>query len=82
MIEDEIDGVVLPLDLEAVLAADKRESGAELGQEFPQVPEEPPVDFARMCLVPQPQEIEVVGVLQNLLGQLGPGTREGSARSS
>lgn len=66
MVKEQIDPVVLPGDFNRVLAA-------ELEEKALKVIEQPSFDVAFMGLSAQREEIEVVGVFEDLLGEIGLG---------
>ena len=71
MVEEEVDTEVLPAHFERILTADKRKADPQLQKELPDVLQEPGLEIPFLSLLRKCQEIEVVRVLQELLGQVG-----------
>ena len=71
MVEEKIEPVVLAGDFEGNLAADEGEAGSEFEEEFLDVLDEAGFEFALTGVLGQREEIEVVGIFQELLGQVG-----------
>jgi hypothetical protein len=79
MVKEQIDPELLAADLDWVLAADEREAHAQLQQKFPDLLNESGFELPFPSLLRECQEIEVVGIFEKLLGQVGLGRRQGLA---
>ena len=71
VVEQQIDAVFLALDFQRILAAEKREADSKLQQELLQVGEQGALDVALLGGGREREEVEVVGVLKDLLGEVG-----------
>ena len=69
--EEEVDEEVVALDLEVHLAADEREPGPEFTQGVDHLVHERLFEVALRDAGAQAEEVEDVGVLRELLGELG-----------
>src|SRR5258706_7957189 len=70
MIEEKVDRVILPADLQAILPPDEGEPDAELHEELFQLVDQRAFEIAFPGLGAEPEKIEVIGVFQELLCQL------------
>ena len=80
MVEEEVSEELLAANLEAVLASDEGEPGAEFEQEALKVGHKDILELALGHLGVQTQELEVVGVLRDLLDELGLSGRQGTGK--
>ena len=71
MVEEQVEVEVLSADLERILAADKGESLAQLENESPNLLGQALFDRALFGFGCERQEVEGVGILDELLGELG-----------
>lgn len=76
MVEEEVDEELLPTDIEQLLPTHEREASAELKKKLRDVTHQRGLDLALERLVAQPQDVEAVGVLQVLSGQVRGGLRQ------
>src|SRR4051794_40041642 len=76
MVEEEVNAEVLPTDFERVLASDEREADSQLQEELSNVFEEPGFEVPLVSFLGKCQEIKIVRVLQELLGQVRLGGRK------
>lgn len=70
MIEQQVDIVVLAAHFQGNLLADKGEARAQLQQELADVVEQGPLQLPLGCFGAEGEEVEVVGVLDDLDGQV------------
>ena len=71
MVEEQVELEVLSPNFERDLAADEREADTQLDEELAQVCEEFPFEVALVCFLRESQEIEVVGIFDELLCKIG-----------
>jgi hypothetical protein len=71
VIEEEIEVVVLTGDFEMILAADEREPLAELEDQRAQMFDQPSLKIPLQHFGSERQEIEAIGVFENLLREFG-----------
>jgi hypothetical protein len=77
VVEEQIEVEVLLADLQVDLSPDKSEARAKLEQELLHVGEQSRLDRAFVGVVAQVQEVEDIGVLGDLLSQIGLRGRQG-----
>src|SRR5260370_20240700 len=77
VVEQQIELKVLSADLKQHLVPDKSKPQAEFDEKLTQVREKTPFEGALLCFRCDSKEIEVVGVLDELLCEIGLGLREG-----
>jgi len=76
MIEEQVEIESLPVNLERDLAANESESPTQLQKEVAEMDQQTALQFALFGAFGQGQKIKVVGVLQNLHGQIGAFRRQ------
>jgi hypothetical protein len=82
MVEEEIEFEIFSSNLKRNLAPDKGESHSQFDEELAQVREEFSFEVALLRLFRESQEIEVVGVLDELLSEIGLWRRESRLKIS
>ena len=82
MIEQEVDVKVFATNVEVVLAPDEGEPDTEFEEERADVLEEPTLKLSLVGVVAQREEVKVVRVFQELMGEVGLQDWEASPRSS
>ena len=80
MIEKQVQPEVLSSDFKRNLAPDKRKSYSQLYEKLAQVCQEFPFEVALLCLFGERQKIEVVGIFNQLLCEVGFRRRESSLK--
>lgn len=71
MVEKQIEPEILLADFERNLAADESEAGTELDEKPAQMLQKPPLQITLLRRRSECQKIEVVRVLDELLGKIG-----------
>jgi hypothetical protein len=77
VVEEQVGEELVAADLEAVLAAHEGEPGAELEEEALEVSDESVFEFALGHVGTETEELQVVGILGDLLDQFGLAGRQG-----
>ncbi|UEC43821.1 MAG: hypothetical protein METHAR1v1_1730002 [Methanothrix sp.] len=77
VVEEEIDPEVLTAHLQGMLTPDEGEPDPKLDEKVAEVRQQRSVKVALRCPLSQAQEVEVVGVLEDLPGQIGLGRGKG-----
>ena len=70
MVEEQVDVEGLIPDLKWDLAADESETAAQFEEQIPEMDQKTTLDLALMRFAGDRQKIEVVGVFQDLFGQV------------
>lgn len=71
MVEEQVEEEVLLADLEVDLPTDLGEPGTQLEQELGDVVDERPLDLALLSVLPNTEEVELVGILEYLASEIG-----------
>ena len=71
VVEEEVDEELVAFDFQSELATDEGEARAQFQEEAGDMADEGILDVAFMRFIPEAEEIEVVGVFQNLCGKIG-----------
>ena len=71
MVEEQVDIKGLVADHQRNLAADEGEAAAQLEQQIAEVEQQAAFELALLIVVGQGEEVEVVGVAQDLLRHIG-----------
>jgi len=71
VIKEQIEPVVLTRNFKRILPSEKREARPQFQKELLDVRNEAGFDFALIRVLGQRKEIEVVGIFQKLLGEVG-----------
>src|SRR5262249_37349098 len=78
VVEQQVQGKVLTADFQVILLADKRAPDTQLQEELAEVLDQPLLHHGLLGGVGQGEEVERVGVLEDLTGQVRLRRREGA----
>ena len=70
MIKEQVDSVVLPPNLNRVLAPHECKANAQFNEKLLNVFDQTGLDFPLVCVVRKSEEVEELGVLQQLMGKI------------
>ena len=78
VVKEEIDVEIAATDLQVHLAADEGKADTEFQEELADVIQESTFELPLTCIVGKREKVKIVGVLQDLMGKVGLGQRQGA----